>query len=59
MQRREDERWLKLCQQAAVEQDPEKLLQLVKEINDLLEARGSAVTTGVVDSVGLRKASNQ
>jgi hypothetical protein len=33
------ERWLVLCAQAAVEQDPEKLTVLVREINDLLEAK--------------------
>lgn len=33
------ERWMQLCAQAAVEQDPEKLLALVKEINDLLEEK--------------------
>jgi hypothetical protein len=33
------ERWMELCAQAAVEQDPEKLLALVKEINRLLEAK--------------------
>jgi hypothetical protein len=30
------ERWRKLCEQAAVEKDPKKLLELTKEINDLL-----------------------
>jgi hypothetical protein len=30
-----------LCRQAAVEQDPQKLLTLVKEISDLLEAKES------------------
>ena len=30
------ERWWELCKQAAVEQDSEKLMELVKEINDLL-----------------------
>ena len=34
-----EERWRKLCEQAAKEQDPKKLVQLVKEINDLLEAK--------------------
>jgi hypothetical protein len=34
-----EERWKKLCAQAAREQDPKKLVQLVKEINDLLEAK--------------------
>ena len=33
------ERWLKLCAQAAVEQDPARLLEIVKEINELLEAK--------------------
>lgn len=33
------ERWMQLCEQAAAEQDTQKLLQLVKEINQLLEAR--------------------
>jgi hypothetical protein len=30
------ERWKMLCEQAAVEQEPAKLLGLTKEINDLL-----------------------
>jgi hypothetical protein len=33
------ERWLELCQLAAKEQDPAKLLALVSEINRLLEQR--------------------
>ena len=33
------ERWLELCKKAAVESNPKKMLTLVKEINDLLEAR--------------------
>jgi hypothetical protein len=32
-------RWHELCEQAANEQDPQKLLELVREINDLLEAK--------------------
>jgi hypothetical protein len=39
MQGPSKERWKVLCEQASVEQDPEKLHQLVKEINDLLEAK--------------------
>ena len=30
---------MELCEQAAIEQDPEKLMQLVKQINDMLEAK--------------------
>ena len=33
------ERWRSLCEQAAEEQDPEKLMQLVTEINHLLDAK--------------------
>jgi hypothetical protein len=33
----EREKWVELCEQAAVEQDFNKLLHLVKQINDLLE----------------------
>jgi malate synthase len=31
--------WEQLCEQAAVEQDPEKFFELIKEINRLLEER--------------------
>jgi hypothetical protein len=33
------ELWMTLCEQAAVEQDPVRLLELVKRINDLLEQK--------------------
>jgi hypothetical protein len=39
MQGANKERWKVLCEQAATEQDPVKLHQLVKEINELLEAK--------------------
>jgi hypothetical protein len=34
--REQTERWMKLCEQASTEQDPKKLIELVREINDLL-----------------------
>jgi hypothetical protein len=34
-----EQRWMALCERAAVERDPKKLLQLVSEINRLLDAR--------------------
>ncbi len=37
--REQTERWMKLCEQACTEQDPQKLLELVREINDLLEKK--------------------
>jgi hypothetical protein len=30
------ERWVDVCEQAATEQDPERLMMLIKELNDLL-----------------------
>ena len=33
------ERWQQLCEQASKEQDPDKLLLLVQEINRLLDAQ--------------------
>jgi len=33
------ELWVQLCEQAAVEQDPNRLLELVTRINDLLEQK--------------------
>jgi hypothetical protein len=33
------ERWKVLCEQASVEQDPKKLHELIREINELLEAK--------------------
>ena len=34
-----EERWRELCALAAVEQDPKKLMELVREITRLLELR--------------------
>lgn len=39
MQGQTKERWLELCAQAAVEQEPKKLVELLKEINHLLEEK--------------------
>jgi hypothetical protein len=33
------EKWMELCAQAANEQDPEKLMELIVQINQLLEAK--------------------
>ena len=37
--REKTELWKELCAQAAVEQDPKGLAELVRQINDLLEAK--------------------
>ena len=36
---KDKERWMELCEQAAKEQDRERLLQLVQEINRLLDEK--------------------
>ena len=49
MQGETKQRWMLLCEQAAHEQDPQKMLQLIREINQLLErkaARIGAADTG-------------
>jgi hypothetical protein len=38
MQNQMKERWLLLCEQAATEQDPKKLMALIEEVNRLLES---------------------
>jgi hypothetical protein len=38
--------WMKLCQQASVEQDPEKLMELITEITRLLDEKTCTVATG-------------
>jgi hypothetical protein len=37
---RDNEKWMELCEQAAKEQDPEKFMALVQEIEALLQQRG-------------------
>ena len=39
MQGEKGERWRKLCEQAAIEQDPQKLMELADKIDRLLEAK--------------------
>jgi len=39
MQGEAKQRWQELCEQAATEQDPERLMHLIREINVLLEAK--------------------
>ena len=41
------EHWLELCEQAAVEQDPKKLMVLVEELNRLLKEKEQRVKSGV------------
>jgi hypothetical protein len=40
------ELWEQFCEQAAVEQDPEKLMQLAKETNLMLEEKENRLKRG-------------
>jgi hypothetical protein len=44
------ERWMKLCAEAANEKDPDRFLELIKEINNLLEAKRLRFSGKKVDS---------
>lgn len=39
------ERWIQLCELASKEQDPEKLLRVVEEINRLLDEKNGRLRT--------------
>jgi len=44
--KRDKEEWLKLCEQASVEQDPERLMLLTREICRLLDEREQGLKNG-------------
>jgi hypothetical protein len=39
MQGENKERWRELCEKAFAERDPKELLELIRQINDLLEGK--------------------
>jgi hypothetical protein len=43
MSSEQKQEWMRLCQLASKEQDPEKLMELVREITRLLEERETAI----------------
>jgi hypothetical protein len=46
---KDKERWLKLCEQAANEQDPQKLMHLVAEITRLLGEKEQRLKGTAID----------
>jgi hypothetical protein len=48
MQEEEKRKWMKLCDQAAEEQDPKKLAALILQINFILEAKELRLTGKVI-----------
>jgi hypothetical protein len=49
MQAETNERCTRPCEQASIEQDPQKMIELVKEINDLLQGKPSRVKVKEID----------
>ncbi|MFL6305850.1 MAG: hypothetical protein ACJ713_07310 [Candidatus Sulfotelmatobacter sp.] len=43
MSSEQKQEWMRLCELASKEQDPEKLMELVREITRLLEERETAI----------------
>lgn len=50
MDQEKKERWIRLCELASKEQDSEKLLRLVEEINRLLDEKNQTLRTEKDDS---------
>jgi hypothetical protein len=44
------ERWMELCEQASKEPDPERLLELVRQVNALLEEKETRLRSGAGDA---------
>jgi hypothetical protein len=42
--------WMQLCERAAIEQNPDKLMELIKEINRLLEEKERRLKSDSKDS---------
>ena len=46
MQGKVKEEWLQLCEQAAIEQDSERLMALIMEINRMLDEKEQRLKSG-------------
>jgi hypothetical protein len=46
MQGQVKEEWMQMCEQAAIEQDSEKLMALVEEINRMLDEKEQRLKSG-------------
>ena len=46
-----DERWRELCEQAAAEEDGERLLEIVRELNRVLNAKAGCSEPAMRNSV--------
>ena len=53
--REQKERWMKLCEQASIEQDPKRLLELVREINGLLAKKQHRLSCAWINSDAFTK----
>jgi hypothetical protein len=50
MQEQTEQTWRKLCERAVIEKDPDKLLQLVKQINRLLNEKEARLQSAQTSS---------
>jgi hypothetical protein len=46
MQGKAKEEWMQMCEQAAIEQDSEKLMALITEINRMLDEKDHRLKSG-------------
>jgi hypothetical protein len=51
MQGKDKQRWVELCEQAAVEQDSRKLLKLVREIDRLLREKQQRLERAAMNDI--------
>lgn len=47
MKEEQKEQWMRLCEEAAQEQNPERLMALVEEINRLLDKKRERLNAGL------------
>jgi len=50
------QRWLQLCQEAAVEGDPDKLISFMREMNNLLDEKEPRLKLGRAAVAPMRRA---
>jgi hypothetical protein len=52
MQGENEERWMQLCQKAIEERDPDKLMQIMEQINRMLEEKEQRLKERRIPSQG-------
>ena len=55
----QDERWKFLCEEASTEQDPVRLGELIREINDLIQEKHRRVTENLKTDARLPRSTKE